>query len=53
MQAFLRVQLVVERHDLNLLAENPALGIQLIGEELKGFQASFANAGTATDNGSM
>ena len=47
-QALLRVQLVVERHDLDLLAENPALGIQLIGEELKGLQVSFASAGTAT-----
>ena len=48
-QALLRVQLVVERHHLDLLAENPALGIQLIGEEfLKGLQVSFASAGTAT-----
>ena len=47
-QALLRVQLVVERHDLDLLAENPALGIQFIGEELKGLQVSFASAGTAT-----
>ena len=47
-QALLRVDLVVERHDLDLLAENPALGIQFIGEELKGLQAFFANAGTAT-----
>ena len=46
-QAFLRIGLVVERNDLDLLAENAALGVQLVGEKLEGLQADFADAGAA------
>ncbi len=47
-QAFLRVGLVVERYDFDFLALDAALGIQLIGNELEGLQADFADAGAAT-----
>jgi hypothetical protein len=46
-QAFLRIGLVVERNDLDLLAEDAALGIRFIGKELKRLQADFADAGAA------
>ena len=46
-QAFLRVGLVVERNDFDLLAENAALGVQFIGQILKGLEADFADAGAA------
>ena len=47
-QAFLRIGLVVERDDLDLLAQNAALGIELVGNELKCLEADLADAGAAT-----
>jgi hypothetical protein len=44
-QAFLRIGLVVERHDLDLLAENAALGVHLVGEKLEGLVADLADTG--------
>ncbi len=46
-QAFLRIGLVVERNDLHLLAEDAALGIQFVGEKLKGLEADFSDTGAA------
>src|ERR1700728_2590764 len=46
-QALLRVGLVVERDDLDLFAQNAALGIELVGEKLEGLEADFADAGAA------
>ena len=46
-QAFLRVGLVVERNDLDLLAEDAALGVQLVGDKLKYLQVDLADAGAA------
>src|SRR5258708_21772738 len=40
-QAFLRVGLVIERNDLDLLALNTALGIYLVGEKLERLQSDF------------
>ena len=45
-QAFLRIGLVVERYDLDLLALDAALGVHFIGEKLEGLEADFADAGT-------
>ena len=46
-QAFLRIGLVVERDDLDLLALDAALGIHFVGKKLEGLQADFADAGAA------
>ena len=43
-QAFLRIGLVVEGKDLELLAGGAALGVELIGEELEGLEADLADA---------
>ena len=44
---FLRVELVVEADDLELLAEHAALGVDLVGEELERLEADLADAGAA------
>ncbi len=46
-QALLRIGLVVQWDDLDLLAEDAALGVQLVGQELEGLEADFADAGAA------
>ena len=46
-QAFLRVRLVVERNDFDLLAQNAALGIEFFGNELVRLEADLADAGAA------
>ncbi len=46
-QAFLRVDLVIERHDLDLLAADAALGVHFVGQILKRLEADFADAGAA------
>ena len=46
-QAFLRIGLVVERNDLDLLAEHAALGVQFVGQVLEGLQSALADAGAA------
>src|SRR5205807_9316583 len=45
--ALLRIGLVVERNDLDLLALDAALGVQFVGEELEGLEPDFADAGAA------
>jgi len=44
-QALLRIGLVVERHDLDLVAENAALGVELVGQILECLQTTLADAG--------
>jgi len=46
-QALLRIGLVVERNDLDLLAQNAALGVRLVGQILERLQADLADAGAA------
>src|SRR5258708_15692490 len=47
-QAFLRIGLVVERNDLDLLALNAAFRVHFVGKELEYLQADFADAGAAS-----
>jgi hypothetical protein len=44
----LRIGLVVESDDLELLAVDAALGVYLVGEKLENLQTDFADRRTAT-----
>ena len=50
-QAFLRIGLVVEPDDLDLLAEEAAGGVDLVGEILVGLQPDFADRSAAPGEG--
>ena len=47
-EAFLRVGLVVEGQDLELLARRAALGVKLVRQELEGLEAHLADRGAGT-----